>query len=237
MLGILGLNNDLLALIASFLSTASAGRFANCIRDGAARAAVQGSPARAYPFRDVFWCRPQAPLPFRWWARAALFVDGDEQFLSVWYQVVEHCARRGGGAPWLMMIFQNCAALRNWHLVFLGPVCVSLELRHCWYISDVGPLGQVPKLEVAGCPLVNDIEGLGGRCQTWVSLERLPITSAWPVRLVPRVSIVSCRQLRDLEGFGEEPGQMLTLEDLPLKDFSAEVLKRRMRICHWIEDR
>jgi hypothetical protein len=150
-----------------------------------------------------------------------MFVDGDEHFLSSWDQIVEHCARRGsGGAPWLELTFVNCAALRDWHLVFLGQVCISLELRLCWYISNVGPLGQVRELEVSGCPLVNDIEGLGGRRQARVLLADLSIASAWPVRLVPRVSIVRCRQLRDLEGFGEMPGQTLMFEELLIKGFS-----------------
>jgi hypothetical protein len=219
MIALLDLGGGLLAAIASFLCVASAGRFANCIRDGAARAAVQGAPARV-SLRHVFWCLPRATLPFRWSSRVTMLVDGDEQFLSVWGQIVEHCARRGGGAPWLKLIFVNCNAIRNWHLVTLGQVCVYLQLRHCWCISDVSMLGQVQELMVVRCPLVNAIEGLGGRRQTWVWLENLPITSAWPVRLVPCVSIARCGQLRDLKGFGEVPGQSLTFEGLRIKGFS-----------------
>lgn len=120
----------------------------------------------------------------------------------------------------MKLIFVNCNAIHNWHLDFLGQVCVYLQLHHCWCISDVSMLGQVQELMVVECPLVNAIEGLGGRRQTWVWLENLPITSAWPVRLVPCVTIERCEQLRNLEGFGEKPGQTLRLEHLPIKDFS-----------------
>ena len=120
----------------------------------------------------------------------------------------------------MKLIFMNCNAIRNWHLVTLGQVCDSLALHQCWNISGVGMLGQVRELKVEGCPLVKAIEGLGGCRQAWVSLADLPITSARPVRLVPHVTIVRCKQLRGLEGFGEEPGQTLTLEDLSIKSFS-----------------
>jgi len=221
MTALLDLGGGLLAAIASFLCVASAGRFANCIRDGAARAAVQGAPARDNRLRRVFWCLPRATLPFRWSSRATMLVDGDKQFLSVWDQIVERCARRGGGAPWLKLIFVNCNAIRDWHLVFLGQVCVSLSLHHCWYISKVGPLGQVRELEMSGCPLVKNIEGLGGHRQARVSLADLSIASAWPVRSVPCVTIARCGGLLDLEGFGGVPGQRLTFADLPIKGFGA----------------
>ena len=219
MLGILDLNEDLLVLIASLLLANAARRFADCIKDDAKRAAVQGAPARVDKCQYLCWYKPRALPPFRWMpsGRPTVFVAGGEHFLHFWPRLEDYRARHDGGAPWLKLIVADCAAVRDWHLVALGPICTALELRGCPAVSDVGPLGCVRALKISRCALVGSIEGLGGRGQESVSLDNIPIADAGPVGGVPRVSLARC-PLAGLKGFGA-PGQTLRLENLPIAGF------------------